>query len=369
MLEKGRWMQRLAKALNLESNTRFFQLDALRFFLALIVVLGHTIGWGETFPRGAYAVDFFFVLSGFVLSHALINRPASKTGFAFARFARLYPLHLVTLVAMLSFVPLDQYTTKTFFLNVAMLQGFGIFPALTWNGPAWSIGVEFFVNVVVLYPVVRYRAILPASVLAAFAYAVIVTTWGFGFAYSDFQLGLRFISAGMLRGIGGILIGYLIYEAYLFMRTRVDARRHMLLATTIEGMGLVAFLFSLWTNSGYWISLPVVLSAMLVLQMSLAPGYISRLLQCAPFPYLGALSYSIYLIHVPLYAALVDCGFLIKTGLSLRWYLYGLGLLVLSAVSHSLVERPVQNILMRFWRRRWLAIAGRGRPSENPDLS
>jgi peptidoglycan/LPS O-acetylase OafA/YrhL len=338
----------------LESNaSRFSQLDALRFFLALIVVVGHTIGWGETFPRGAYAVDFFFVLSGFVLSHALIERPVREITFTFARLARLYPLHLATLAAMLSFVPYDQtqeFTTKGLFLNVVMLQGFGVIPALTWNGPAWSVGVEFFVNVLILYPVVRYRAVLPAFVLAGFAYAAIVTTWGFGFAYCVFQFGLGFLSAGMLRGIGGILVGYLIYEAHLFTRRRVDAKRHMMSATVIEGMGFVAILFSLRTNSEYWISLPVVLSTMLVLQMSLVPGYISRLLQCAPFPYLGALSYSIYLIHVPLYAILVASGFFTEVGLSARWCLYFLGLLMLSAASYALIEKPAHKILMKLWR-------------------
>jgi peptidoglycan/LPS O-acetylase OafA/YrhL len=231
-----------------------------------------------------------------------------------------------------------------------MLQGFGIIPALTWNGPAWSVGVEFFVNVLILYPVVRYRAILPALALAGVAYAVIVTTWGFGFAYCVFQFGLGFLSAGMLRGIGGILVGYLIYEAYLFTRTRVDAKRHMVSATVIEGMGFVTILFSLRTNSEYWISLPVVLSTMLVLQMALVPGYISRLLQCAPFPYLGALSYSIYLIHVPLYATLVSRSFLTEAGLSARWCLYFLGLLMLSVVSHALIEKPAHKILMKLWR-------------------
>jgi peptidoglycan/LPS O-acetylase OafA/YrhL len=325
----------------------------MRFFFALIVVVGHTIGWGQTFPRGAYAVDFFFVLSGFVLSHALIKRPVRKLTFAFARLARLYPLHLATLAAMLSFVPYDQtqaFTTKGLFLNVVMLQGFGIIPSLTWNGPAWSIGVEFFVNVLILYPVVRYRAILPASALAGCAFVAIVTTWGFGFAYYNFQFGLGFVSAGMLRGIGGILVGYLICEAYLFMRTRVDANRHVLPATVIEVIGLVALLFSLWTNSEYWISLPVVLSATLVLQMTLVPGHISRLLQCAPFPYLGAISYSIYLIHVPLYAALASSGFLTEAGLSWKWCLYFLGLLMLSATSYALIEKPGQKSLMKLWR-------------------
>ena len=52
---------------------RFIQLDAMRFFFAVIVVLVHTIGFRLTLIHGGYAVDFFFILSGFVLSHALYS--------------------------------------------------------------------------------------------------------------------------------------------------------------------------------------------------------------------------------------------------------------------------------------------------------
>src|SRR5260221_9245150 len=83
---------------------RFVQLDALRFFFAVIVVLVHTIGFRLTLIHGGYAVDFFFILSGFVLSHALICRPVSAAAFAWARLARLYPLHLVTLLWLLCLV-------------------------------------------------------------------------------------------------------------------------------------------------------------------------------------------------------------------------------------------------------------------------
>src|SRR5437868_13768953 len=83
---------------------RFIQLDALRFFFAVIVVLVHTVGFNLPFILGGYAVDFFFILSGFVLSHALICRPVSAAEFAWARLARLYPLHLATLLWVLCLV-------------------------------------------------------------------------------------------------------------------------------------------------------------------------------------------------------------------------------------------------------------------------
>src|SRR3954467_11360163 len=77
---------------------RFGQFDAMRFVFALVVVVVHTVGFRLTLIHGGFAVDFFFILSGFVLTHALRRRPMGALEFAGARFARLYPLHLAALV-------------------------------------------------------------------------------------------------------------------------------------------------------------------------------------------------------------------------------------------------------------------------------
>src|SRR5439155_6926128 len=120
------------------SPGRFVQLDALRFFFAVIVVLVHTIGFRFTLIHGGFAVDFFFILSGFVLSHALICRPVSATEFAWARLARLYPLHLLTLLWLVCLVggaimadPPRQL--EALGLNVVLLQG-----AWSIGGPSWN---------------------------------------------------------------------------------------------------------------------------------------------------------------------------------------------------------------------------------------
>src|SRR5437899_2346232 len=127
------------------SPGRFVQLDALRFFFAVIVVLVHTIGFRFTLIHGGFAVDFFFILSGFVFSHALICRPVSATEFAWARLARLYPLHLLTLAWLVCLVagvlaaPPSHYSFAALGLNVALLHGAWALGAHAWNFPSWSI--------------------------------------------------------------------------------------------------------------------------------------------------------------------------------------------------------------------------------------
>lgn len=341
-------------------TTRFRQLDALRFFFALIIVVAHTIGFRQTLIHGAFAVDFFFILSGFVLSHALIGRPVAARQFAWARLARLYPLHLAALAWLVCLVPpfsssLPEYSMTALALSATMLQGVAVLQIQIWNFPAWSIGVEFLVNLLLLYPVVKARAVGAAAVAVILSYLATILAWGPVFDWFNVQSAFgTYVSGGLLRGSGGILLGYLLYEAYLRLEPRLAGTRLTGWTTGLEIAVIGALLFSLWTDDRRWNVLPVPLSALLVLQMAAAPGLVSGMLQREPFAYLGDCSYSIYLLHIPLFLTFVALGLmpapLPETGIAPLWPIYFVLLLILSAASFRLVERPAQRSLMQAYK-------------------
>lgn len=341
---------------------RFVQLDALRFFFALIVVMVHTIGFRLTLIHGGYAVDFFFILSGFVLSHALLRRPASDGGFtwggftwggfAWARFARLYPLHLATLLFLFVMVGglggAGGNDTLSLVLNLLLLQGLGVIGTDAWNFPSWSISVEFLVNILLLYPVVRFRSRIGAAIVVVAAVAAILLAWGPVFDLFNVQPAFGpILSGGLLRGSAGILLGYLLYEAWLVLAPRIDASRWQAPATAAE-IGLCALLlFCLGTDHPVWNALPAPLSALLVLQMATVPGRLSRLFQSRLFAELGNISYAIYLLHIPLFAVFVGAGWLPQreAGFTWAWFAYLLLLLGLAEISFYFLERPAQRRL------------------------
>jgi peptidoglycan/LPS O-acetylase OafA/YrhL len=135
-------------------------LTSIRFFAAMIVVMYHSgsgfmtaqayiPGFVKSLLLNGYTdVTFFFVLSGFILHHIYRGKlagPGSIKKFAVARFARIYPVYLVTMLVMFPFagVNYDWRDVPQFFLLhwwiTAPMALLGI-----WNGPSWTISVEAF---------------------------------------------------------------------------------------------------------------------------------------------------------------------------------------------------------------------------------
>ena len=137
-------------------------------FRSLAVVLHHfrygSLLSDNAFIRHGYLmVDFFFVLSGFVIALNYANRlssPAELASFQRRRFWRLYPLHLFTLLIFFGIECLkyifEQKTgiisnnpafvvsdAKAFLANLFLLQGV-VLSEPGFNIPSWSISVEFW---------------------------------------------------------------------------------------------------------------------------------------------------------------------------------------------------------------------------------
>ena len=148
--------------MRLHSQTRFLAVDSLRGAAALTVAIYHfSPSWA-----GYLAVDFFFVLSGFVLSHTYLYRktPITLREFTIRRLARLYPLQIFTLLMFILVwitiqgqIPVQpDGTLFTFFQQLTLTHNVGLNPSgLSWNYPGWSISVEFWVNIAFILFVFR----------------------------------------------------------------------------------------------------------------------------------------------------------------------------------------------------------------------
>ena len=280
---------------------RFVVLDSFRGLCALSVALFHLhiVGGISELPffrSAGLFVEFFFTLSGFVLCHGYVNKAFDSDrlrGFLISRACRIFPLHLVLLLAftLLELVRLWQ-TGAGFFgidwnewlANALLLQAW--LPqtnAFSFNGPAWSISVEFYIYLVfglILFATACWRK--PVFAVIALACGACV---GFGAGW---------IGSGGFRGVTCFFTGALAYEAY---RRCCDWRMSRWLAAALELAMLAGLYFCLtlhYANKSY---LATGFFALFIVLFAREAGPVSRLLQRPVFVRLGHWSFSIYLTH------------------------------------------------------------------------
>src|SRR5688500_10583763 len=149
------------------ATSRFQSLEAFRGLAAIMVVLYHSRFYAENsyvaFVRHSdIFVDFFFVLSGFVMAYSYMDKIGHNISFRkfiLLRFGRLYPLHLFTLFLWLPYIavklilfekgigdtdPSESNNIYTFISNIFLFHAIDGYQPLSWNFPSWTISAEFF---------------------------------------------------------------------------------------------------------------------------------------------------------------------------------------------------------------------------------
>lgn len=277
---------------------RYQALDAWRGICALIVALHHFRFTSHLFPlgvvRGGFIfVDFFFVLSGFVIAYGYGHRitgPSQTADFLARRIGRLLPLHVVAMGLILCLVLIklalggtisDGHTATNFLSNLFLVHAFTKQTGLYWNLPSWSISAELFAYCCFAVVARSGRPWLPL-VIAMLGFALVA---GWSPTYIDATVYL-----GWARALFGFFLGYATYQ--LSRRVRTFG------STALELIAVVLVVAFVTLSHGTPASLfAPLLFAATVLIFSQERGAISAVLLRRPFQALGRWSYSIYLLH------------------------------------------------------------------------
>jgi peptidoglycan/LPS O-acetylase OafA/YrhL len=295
-----------------DKKHEYLAVDLLRGFAALSVIVWHyqclyagTPGGPILFQNrneqplywllhlfyeyGAGAVQLFWAISGFVFAAAYINHRQTAKHFFVARFARLYPLHFVTLLLVLGVQTFSRHAfghiqiggiddLYHFALNLFFASAWGFEKGFSYNNPVWSVSVEiviYFVFFLSIPIVARFRFAVPAALTVLFH-----------------QL--------QTRGVPGAFwqCGYFFFGG-VFLFSVVDRLERLGL---LLGVALVA----LWLHKGYgiidstlWYAFPLLFAGILVCTASIDRFSIARPVTMK-LAWIGESTYSTYLLHMPL---------------------------------------------------------------------
>ncbi len=301
----------------MQESRRFYALDSFRGICALSVVVYHLHVIGVFSELGFFRnadlfVEFFFVLSGFVLAHTYgAKKSIDFGGFFISRTFRLFPLHLAMLAI---FIALEfgkwmayqkgfafnnepftgAYAPSEIIPNLLLLQSW--IPqaqSLSFNYPAWSISVEYYMYMifaVILLFAFRYKKLLWGAIS------------GLGFVLIFMQSG--FLTEPVQRGLSCFFAGALSYSVFNLIKENVKPA--FLWMTTLEVVSMVLVVVVVAFGFEYQSIAASVLFCFVVVLFAFDAGGVSKLLKGRVFVYLGKLSYSIYLTHAAILFCLVS---------------------------------------------------------------
>jgi peptidoglycan/LPS O-acetylase OafA/YrhL len=370
-----------AETLRIVSEVRtrpeyFPALTGLRFFLALWVILHHLVGkgmmldlWNQSLPypariffeQGHVAVRTFFVLSGFVLTQGYAFsrwRREDLMSYGVARVSRIFPVYLLSLAIVAFFIlqflvsPATSVGGKLTTVTVygLVLQGWMRNPGAGWNTPAWSLSCEFFFYLC-LPPLLiwlgrRSRVKLVALTVAALVLPILLRRAGVPLTWKP------------ILHLGDFLVGIAAARIYSLLRTSRIGRRHLGHWLYLPAMALGTLVIvcpELLYGVGDLGTVLRPLNGVLVLGLALGGGAFARFLSTGAAQYLGQVSYSMYILHVPLLWWFGNHGPVpvvnFQVGMAL---IYIVGIVLVSMAAYEWVEKPA-NRRLRDWSRRRLS--------------
>ncbi len=348
-------------------------LTGLRALLALGILFFHftpphmqlldpVIGSAYTF------VGFFFLLSGYVLAYNYAGRstPLIKRVFWRARFARLYPVFLLSLVISVTMLQAEWHARSLhdFFtgllLTPLLLQGWSPVLATFWNTVAWALSAE-----ALLYAAFPWLIRLQWPKSPARLIVLLLLIWALGLVPHSLYILLnpdhltapanRYSSGYWIRALKytpmvyattfliGIALGRL--QTYLSLST---LQRTLIAAASL--VALTAFYATAISRAPFILmhgGLLMPLFAALMIGLS-GPNPIARIFSWRPLVLLGEASYCLYLLHFNFINLLRTYHVTDRLHLAAfdPWITYAATILLAIAALY-LVEVPARNVILR----------------------
>jgi peptidoglycan/LPS O-acetylase OafA/YrhL len=300
----------------------FGKLESLRGVAACLVVLFHSpfiFGPKQLdFVSNSYLfVDFFFILSGFVMSYAYrkkIEEGLSFISYLILRLGRIYPLHFFLLIVWVPYIlikhhlyitdfggnnPFETSNLLSFISNLLLLHSMGFHSYLSWNGPSWSISTEFFVYIsfyILLVTVDRKNSLyIPLTVS--------IVCYLFLFNLERDSLDITF-DYGFLRCLAAYYLGVFLFRFRGIVKMKFQSKRQM---SMLELGAITTVILTVMYSGLSYLNIMCAIASFLfavAVFSSFNNGFLGELLESKVMRSIGLWSYSIYMTHLIILAGI-----------------------------------------------------------------
>ncbi|MFN3189443.1 MAG: acyltransferase family protein [Aureliella sp.] len=356
--------------------------------IAAIWVLAHNDGYFRQcsgidlstglLAKGYLAVDFFLLLSGFLIGHLYTDRVVTATPskaatyfhFVLNRLARIYPLYIFLLLVRVGIesvkyalgveadfegpAPFEGANSPgALAANAAMIQAWGFYNQPTWVPSFWSVSAEWFAYL--LFPPLIWAAyrFWQTPRLAALTVIGSIVFLAFGIRiHGDVEFPVHY---SLLRCVPEFCIGIILAIHWKWIQPRVANASPNAIVVAATMVIVIASHF-LWNDLVSVIAAIPLLAGLAAKENARNDKEASRTTSTVarPFIYLGKISYAVYLSHLIVQSGyrIFETKFFGEPTPSLAWLGFGIRLgivLIGSTALHHMIEVPARNRI-----RNWL---------------
>jgi peptidoglycan/LPS O-acetylase OafA/YrhL len=299
-------------------NKQLLFIEALRGIFALFIVfyhLRHTINIklinNFFFLKADIFVDFFFVISGFIIFykyHKKINTFTDLIKFQLKRFIRLYPLHIITLLFFLlielskfffliktgiqsdSGSVFERNNLFSFIHNIFLTQGFLNFNS--YNEPSWSISIEFYSYLIfglLLLFFSKLNKILDYNYCLLALTCISCLSFFFIKTHNAYQITHSY---SYLRCLFCFSLGACLF----YLNTICKIKINNFFSNIINFLTIILIIYAMRNQDSY-LYLILLFFLFFFINLKSNNNFVNKLLQNKILIFLGSISYGIYMTH------------------------------------------------------------------------
>lgn len=305
-------------------------------------------------------VDYFYVLSGFVMMIAYGNKDyVEPIRYYINRIARVYPLHFFTLILTIlisiglsiNYLSYFDFNFTAFLSHLGLVQSWIPRYSLTFNVPSWSVSTEmffYFTFPLIFNHIFKKFSFRNIAIIFICFWVIMQLAMNYYFlspAYPGYNsLERYFLYYNPFLHLQTFCIGLLFGKYFLDNYQKISKNYDFaILGVFFASMVLVYLMDGLFLHNGIF----AINFGILIFLVAANTGKLTRLFNKKPLIYLGEISFSMYLFQNPVYIVLRKIFQVILGGTSNHPYLFFfVGLFILIFVSHlayKYIETPMRD--------------------------
>lgn len=362
----------------------FENLDALRFLAAFSVLVFHffadlkalypSIELSKTFKianvfanKGSLGVNFFFVLSGFLITYLILHERKYAGFFSYKKFLirrtlRIWPLYFIVILIGFVLFPLiwDWYeTAHNPWMYVFFLANFdeiihGLNDSINFLTSPWSVAVEeqfYLVWGLAMFQVLHFKSAKPLHLVAGLYILSLV----FVIMNVDNERVIYYHTLSVMQDLlMGCFIGISLFEGRRWLEKLKGLKKHWVVLIYIAGIGLCVaknkiFFDQLVVFERFFLS---AFFAFVILDQIRGEHSFFKFGKIKVFNYLGKISYGLYMYHlIVMYLAVLWIDSWEVQSFNLIFVYFGIavaGTISIASISYYLIERPLLKLKKKY---------------------